>query len=320
MMDQAPSTDRDEPLVSAVIIFLNEEKFLSEAIDSVFTQTYRNWELLLVDDGSIDASTEVARRYAEQHPDKIYYLEHEEHRNRGMSASRNLGIRRANGEYIAFLDADDVWLSHKLERQVTLLRTHPEAAMIYGSPLLWHGWTGRSEDAQRDRLQPITVETDTLIRPPRLFSLFLTRKAITPCPSDVLICRQILDDIGRFEESFKGLFEDQVFFSKVALEVPVFVSGECWSKHRKHPDSATAMWKRTGELDFLNWIQEYLHLKQVKAPMFRKALRSRRRRYDHPILFRLLRRAQSSIENTNALLKKLMRGRSAVDMSGIKPR
>src|SRR5919198_1004258 len=107
----------DGPLVSAIIIFLNAERFIQEAIESVFAQTYDAWELLLVDDGSTDGSTAIARRYAEQHPGKVRYLEHNGHQNRGKSASRNLAIRNCTGEYIAFLDADDVWLPRKLEQQ-----------------------------------------------------------------------------------------------------------------------------------------------------------------------------------------------------------
>src|SRR5216684_3354263 len=100
----------NRPLTSVIMIFLNAEKFIQEAIESVFAQGYDSWELLLVDDGSTDSSTVLALRYAEQYPVKVRYIEHEGHQNRGMSASRNLGIRHAQGEYLAFLDADDVWL------------------------------------------------------------------------------------------------------------------------------------------------------------------------------------------------------------------
>src|SRR5438874_2256824 len=82
-----------EPLVSVVLIFFNAVKFLDEAIQSVYAQDYQHWELLIVDDGSTDASSQIARRYAESYPEKIRYLEHAQHENRGMSASRNLGIR-----------------------------------------------------------------------------------------------------------------------------------------------------------------------------------------------------------------------------------
>src|ERR671930_538107 len=102
----------NQPLVSVVVIFLNAERFLQEAIESVFAQTYPAWELLLVDDGSSDESTAIAQCYAAHHAGQVRYLEHPRHANRGMSASRNLGIRHAHGAYIAFLDADDIWFSN----------------------------------------------------------------------------------------------------------------------------------------------------------------------------------------------------------------
>src|SRR5215469_15347588 len=99
----------NQPLVSIVVIFCNASCFLREAIDSIFAQTYNNWELLLVDDGSSDGSTAIAYRCSERHRRRVRYLQHSGHANRGMSASRNLGIRNARGAYIAFLDADDAW-------------------------------------------------------------------------------------------------------------------------------------------------------------------------------------------------------------------
>src|SRR4030095_6915955 len=108
-------------LVSVILIFLDAEPFIQEAIESVFAQTYDHWELLLVDDGSSDGSTAIARHYVEQCPENVRYFEHQGHQNRGMNASRNLGLRHARGKYIALLDADDVWLPVKLEQQVAIL-------------------------------------------------------------------------------------------------------------------------------------------------------------------------------------------------------
>src|SRR5215212_9690533 len=159
------------PLVSAIIIFLNEERFIEEAIQSVFAQSYENWELLLVDDGSSDASTQIALRYAEQYPAKVRYLEHPAHENRGMSASRNLGISYAKGEYIAFLDADDVWLEHKLKQQVAILDSHPEAGMLYGKTQYWRSWTGDPEDTRLDFVPELGIRVDTLYEPPTLLTL-----------------------------------------------------------------------------------------------------------------------------------------------------
>ena len=116
-----------EGLVSIVVAFYNAESFLAEAIDSVLAQTYTRWELLLIDDGSLDSGPEIAQRYAVQNPDRIYYLAHPGHRNLGMCASRNLGVRHSRGQYIAVLDSDDVWLPRKLEEQTALMQAHPEA-------------------------------------------------------------------------------------------------------------------------------------------------------------------------------------------------
>src|SRR5436190_7341573 len=117
--------------VSIVTPFLNAERFITESIESVLAQTWHGWELLLIDDGSTDGSTAIAQRYAAAHPEKIRYLTHQERRNCGASASRNLGARHARGEYLAFLDADDVYLPRKLEEQVPLLDAQPDAAMLY---------------------------------------------------------------------------------------------------------------------------------------------------------------------------------------------
>src|SRR5437773_8185120 len=94
------------PAVSVVVIFKDAGGFLAEAIASVLAQTFRDWELLLVDDGSTDTSSATARREAELDAGRVRYLDHPGHANRGMSATRNLGLAHARGEFVAFLDAD----------------------------------------------------------------------------------------------------------------------------------------------------------------------------------------------------------------------
>src|SRR5262245_1939250 len=101
-MTQADMPSR--PRVSAVVIFLDAEPFLAEALDSILAQSYRDWELVLVDDGSSDGSADVARRYVERGGGRIRCVTHGGRANRGMSASRNVGVAHARGEYVAFLD------------------------------------------------------------------------------------------------------------------------------------------------------------------------------------------------------------------------
>lgn len=251
------------PLVSVVTIFLNEERFLGEAIASVLGQTLEDWELLLVDDGSCDRSTEIAKAHAAQDPRRIRYLEHPGHANRGMSAARNLGLRAAKGEMIAFLDADDVWLPGKLEEQGAILRTQEKAAMVYGRPEYWFSWTDLDEDRDRDYIQEHWIESEVLVEPPGLFKSFLQGKAALPGTTSTLLRKQAVADVGFFEESFTDLYEDQVFFAKVCLEWPVFVASGCWDRYRQHSASSCSL----GEQDqreararetYLTWLYAYV--------------------------------------------------------------
>ena len=109
---------QEHPLVSVIIPVYNREKFLAAAINSVFAQTYRPIQVIIVDDGSTDRSGEIARSYRD-----VEYIYQE---NQGVSVARNTGIDTAKGEFIAFLDSDDLWLPHKLETQINYMLEHPE--------------------------------------------------------------------------------------------------------------------------------------------------------------------------------------------------
>jgi glycosyltransferase involved in cell wall biosynthesis len=303
---------KGKPLVSIIIIFLNAAKFLQEAIESVLAQTYDNWELFLIDDGSSDASTAIAWRYVEQYSGKARYLEHVGHQNRGMSASRNLGIRHAKGEYITFLDADDVWLPHKLEQQVAIMDSQPAAAMVYGATQYWHSWTGNPEDLGRDRVPKLGVPPNTLVMPPLLLPLFWRGEAAVPSPCDIMVRREVIEGVGGFEEAFRSLYEDQVFYAKVCLKVPVFVSDQCWDRYRQHQESACAVAGKTGlnhsaHLTFLNWVEEYLSQQGVKDAEVREALQKKLRPYRQPILRRLFVYGQYRIRQMQGLLRKIAR-------------
>jgi glycosyltransferase involved in cell wall biosynthesis len=279
-------------LVSVITIFFNAENFLEEAINSVLSQTYNDWELLLVDDGSRDESTCIARRYAEKYPTKVHYSEHFGHENRGMSASRNLGIRNAVGNYIALLDADDVWMPHKLERQVTVLESRPDIGMLFGPNHYWYSWTGEVGDRDRDRLIPAGVPGEIVFDPPHLLTLLLLGKVNPPSPSDIIFRREVVNRIGAFEESFCGMFEDQVFISKVFLNEKVFITDESYDKYRRHPNSCYSEAKRLGQVEaarlrFLRWVELYLRQRKMENTETWRALEHALWPYRHPLLYRL---------------------------------
>lgn len=298
-----------EPRVSVIVPFFNAEKFLQEALQSVFEQSYGRWELLLIDDGSTDRSSEIAKDYAERHPTQVRYIEHPEHGNRGACASRNVGIRHSAGEYIALLDADDVWLPDKLNDQVTILNAHPEVGMVYGATQYWKSWTGNSADRESDYTPGLGVATDTVIHPPMLLTLLLQSKAPTPCPSDILLRRDLVKKVGGFEETFRGiyqLFEDQVFLAKIYLEAPVFVAGRCWDKYRLHDDSCVSLVNRSGHkytvgLFYLKWLAHYLADHGVKNPEVWQALRKKRSRYRAAALSQWLEHTRRSLTRPRGL-------------------
>jgi glycosyltransferase involved in cell wall biosynthesis len=282
----------ESPHVSVIMIFLNAAAFLEEAIASVFAQTYPHWELLLVDDGSTDASTAIAQHWSGLHPGRVRYLEHPGHANLGMSASRNRGLLEAHGRFIALLDADDVWLPRKLSEQLTVLEAQPRAAMVYGRSELWWSWTGRVEDQERDHMLPLGVPADTLVEPPTLLRLLVENKVQTPTTCNVLLRRALCESVGGFQDDFRGMFEDQVFFAKVCLEFPVYVSGTCWARYRQHPQSCCALASAQGSdradrLRFLRWLKAYFAERRVSHAGLREALKRELWPLEHPLLVSL---------------------------------
>ena len=292
------------PLISVILIFRDAERFIEEAIDSVLAQTCTNWELLLVDDGSKDGSAPIAQRYAAKLHEKARYLTHPGRENRGISASRNLGLLHARGDFVAFLDADDVWLPQKLQQQVTALNSQPSAAMVYGPTFEWHGWTGKRHDRDRDRLQDLDVPTSTLLAPTELVLAMLRNEACSPHLGSVLLRRNAVTAVNGFEPRFSGLYDDHVFFSKLGLSHPVSAIPECYDKYRQHPDSCRNAAVKAGtygatRLAYLNWLEDYLEQPgtrkdNVWAMMeVKTALQEQRWPLQHPSLHWMTRKTSS---------------------------
>jgi glycosyltransferase involved in cell wall biosynthesis len=275
------------PLVSVVLVFLNEERFLKEAIASVRDQTLTDWELILVDDGSTDRSTSIARELAAEDA-RIRYADHPGHQNRGISASRNLGVAHSTAPYIAFLDADDVWVPDKLAEQVDLLKKTTDIAMVCGSLLYWYSWDPAATDADVVLLTGGTA--DRRFDPPEaaLANYPLAREA--GAGVDLLVRRSVFEAVGGFEDRFRGVYEDQAFLIKVFLRYPVYISSRAWIRYRQHENSCCA---RTTSRDhlrvrgvFLDWLQEYvepLNDARVHAEVKRARREVRYRRLTAPV-------------------------------------
>jgi glycosyltransferase involved in cell wall biosynthesis len=278
------------PLVSAVMIFFNSERFITEAVESLFAQTFNDWELVLVDDGSTDASTAIAKSFAQRRPDRIRYLDHPGHANRGMSASRNAGIRISSGPYIAMLDSDDAWQPHRLERHVEILSSQPEADMVYGVGLNWYSWADPSAKDIPHRFERGSGLTmDGVIQPPALIPVLLLLGA--PDNSSWLARRKAGDRIGWYEESFTGTYEDAVFFAKFFFENRIYADNNVVIKHRVHPHSHCSLLSNdqwhSERLRFLSWFESRLISKNVEDSQIWSALRRDVFRARQPTFYQL---------------------------------
>jgi glycosyltransferase involved in cell wall biosynthesis len=280
-----PASDR--PRVSVIMPFYASAQFIAEAIESVRTQSFQAWELLLCDDGASDGSTLIARGYAELDPARVRWLEHAGHANRGASAARNLGIAKARGDFIAFLDADDVWLPRKLEEQVALLDANHEADALCGSTQFWFGWTSRPEDARLDHVLRIGPRDGALVPPPELLCKMLLGRIDLPCTCSLIVRSELVRRVSGFEESFRSEFTDQAFYAKLFREATVLVKDDMWDRYRQQPESSVAIAERTGELAstrlrYLRWFREYLTAKGDHDERLKRALDRAIWRVEHP--------------------------------------
>jgi glycosyltransferase involved in cell wall biosynthesis len=279
------------PLVSIIMPFYNTpEEFFHEAIQSVFAQTYSNWELILVDDGSTGPISQLALSWATKYPEKVFYYEQIAHENRGHSAARNLGIRNSKGKYIAFLDADDVWMRQKLEQQVAILEHHPDVGMVYANTKYWFSWTNDPRDARRDFQPNLGIPPNTIVKPPDLLPLFVNGKAAVPSMNTLLVRGEVIHRCGGFDERFRALYGDQHFYAKVCLFERVFVSGECVDFYRQHAKSTTGRaYKLNAETAarrfFLQWLEEYMNSNSIAADQVRRELRREMWRISLPAWF-----------------------------------
>jgi hypothetical protein len=193
------------------------------------------------------------------------------------------------------------------------MESQPAAAMVYGATQYWHSWTGNPEDLGRDWAPKLGVPPNTLITPPVLLPLFWRGEAAVPSPCDIMVRREVVDGVGGFEESFRSLYEDQVFYAKVCLKAPVFVSDQCWARYRQHQESACSVARKIGlnhtaHRTFLNWVESYLSKQAVNNAEVWETLQNSLRPYRQPILRRLSVCGQHRIRQMQGLLRKIARG------------
>jgi glycosyltransferase involved in cell wall biosynthesis len=174
------------PTVSVIIPTYNHAHFLPQAVQSVFEQTCQDFEIIVVDDGSTDNTRQVAQNYADR---RFRYIYQE---NRGLAASRNTGLNAARGKYVAFLDADDIFLPRKLEVQVDWLERHPSYGMVLS------GYYIINEQSETVK----SISPWTAVPTLELKDWLFTNPAP---PNTVLLKKGWVDRVGGFDERFRRI-------------------------------------------------------------------------------------------------------------------
>ena len=191
-----------EPLVSVIMNCYNGEKYLREAIDSVYSQTYQNWEIVLLDNASTDHTAEIAKGFDQ----KLRYFRNDI--TVPLGQARNLALQQAQGKLIAFLDSDDVWQPSKLEKQIPLFENAPLVGLVFADTILCYKEDGRS----------VSYFVEHGYYPPKgkIFSALLQNYSIPMLTA--VIRKEVLETLDEwFDESFR-VCDDFDFFLRVAYE------------------------------------------------------------------------------------------------------
>lgn len=225
------------PLVSIITPVYNSSLYLDHAVQSVIAQTFGDWELLLIDDGSADGSFEKMGKWAGTDP-RIKVLHHPRHINKGVSATRNLGITYAKGKYIAFLDSDDEWLPPKLEKQVQILEKNPDIVLIYCKAVTIDQDGVELDESVYGYNFPKICGNGTAGKTDNAVDMMIKDILWMPCLT-VAIRADVLKKIGGFDETLSYQVEDHLLFTLIANEGPVYFIDEVLAKYRIHPKSYT---------------------------------------------------------------------------------
>jgi glycosyltransferase involved in cell wall biosynthesis len=208
------------PEVSTIIPVYNQERYLREAIDSVLAQTYHDREILVVDDGSTDATPEIIGSYGPR-------IRAFRKANGGGASALNLGIRQANGRWIGWLSSDDLWEPSKLARQMEALREMPDAGLIYTDVILIDA-DGRQHERQSFPCPP--TQQERLVQMAR--RCFING-------SSVLIRRDVFDHVGLFDERDR-LTPDYDLWLKIVRDYNILHVPEALVRYRVHPGQTSA--------------------------------------------------------------------------------
>ncbi len=221
--------------VSVMIPTHNYGRYLGEAIQSVLAQTFADIEVIVVDDGSTDNTREVVGSFKDS---RVRYIYQE---NRGVSAAQNTAIKAAEGEFVAGLGGDDIWLPEKLELELSMLNSHPEAALVCSDAYVFDSATGAIL-GRRWHDKPFHYWVDPARAARQPLRELLARGCFI-APQAMLVRRVVFAEVGYFDESLVT-HEDWDLFVRIVCRYPINTLDVPLVKIRAHEASLTADWNR----------------------------------------------------------------------------
>jgi len=234
---------RNQSLVSVNLCCYNSEKYLHQTTDSVLGQTYPNWELVAINDGSTDGTGEILAAYAAADKRIRVYTQ----TNQGLAKSRNNAIKYSLGDSIAFIDHDDWWERSKLEKQMAALEQNPDAAIVYAD-CVYVGSKGKSI-----QLGSKVGKTYSGM----VFQWLLERDFIAL--STAIVRKSVIDELGGFSEAY-SILEDHELFLRVAEKYPVILVDEPLMFYRVHGSNYSKDYVRKYEEEQLllsSWLARF---------------------------------------------------------------
>ena len=243
---------KNQPLVSVIMNCFNGEKYLREAIDSVYAQTYKNWEIIFWDNASTDNSAEIAKFYNS----KLSYFKGK--KTVPLGAARNKALRQAKGEYIAFLDCDDLWMAEKLEKQIPLFYRDRKTAIVISNAIQFNE---KGFSALFCKKRPKTGH---------VFRELFTNYFI--CLSTAVIRRRALVDLNAWFDTRFSHIEESDLFTRIAYTWHLDYVDEPLAKYRIHKESSSSLRRDLPPKETEMMISKYIKLYPNFEKLYSKEL------------------------------------------------
>lgn len=266
------------PKISVVIAFLNGENFLAEAIASVLDQSFSDWELMLVDDGSTDRSSRDAQTLAEQ-DGRVTYITHPQRANRGLAESRVLGSSLARGEYLIFLDHDDTFRPHALETLSAVLDAHPAVSAVFAGTLFWAFDPSLGE---KDAASSYGRLGTGVTPGKRMLRNLILSDAHHPAICSSMFRRSAYLAARGAGPAYPGVYEDTALLMQLLTRGDVFLTDEIVSAYRLHAGSMCHQAKEAGDLAdrgfsrdrqrFLRWADAHVRMDGLSRALMKLVL------------------------------------------------